>query len=291
MNKLGIYYAYWENNWAADYRYYIKKAKNLGLDIIEVALGGMADMPKSELDEMKSLSRDLDIEITYGIGLPKEYDMSSLNEDVRKNGVSYVKKLIEIVNYMDGQIIGGCTYSYWPGSLPQGVFDKRPYFDKAVISAKEIMGLAEDTGVIFCYEVLNRFEQFLLNTAKEGIEFVEAVNSPNAKILLDTFHMNIEEDSISDAIRLVGDHLGHVHIGEANRKVPGMGHMPWDDFARGLKDINYNGRLVMEPFVKKDPGEVSRDIRIFRDLIDDVSEERLDRDVLDAIDFIKGKLL
>lgn len=290
MNKLGIYYAYWETDWSADYSYYIKKAKTLGLDIIEVAIGGMVDMPLNKLNEMKSLSRDLDIEITYGIGLPKQYDMSSQNEAVRKNAVNYVKKLIDIINYMDGEIIGGCTYSYWPGSLPMGIFDKRPYFDMAIKSAKEIMPYAQDKGVIFCYEVLNRFEQFLFNTAKEGIEFVEAIDSPNAKLHLDTFHMNIEEDSFYDAISLAGNHLGHVHIGEANRKVPGMGHIPWDDFAKGLKHINYTGRLVMEPFVIMEPGEISRDIRIYRELMEDVSEAALDRDVLFAINFIRDKL-
>jgi D-psicose/D-tagatose/L-ribulose 3-epimerase len=69
--------------------------------------------------------------------------------------------------------------------------------------------------------VVNRFEQYLLNTAEEGVAFIKRVGSPNLKLLLDTFYMNIEEDNISKALTLTGDQLGHFHIGETNRKTPG----------------------------------------------------------------------
>lgn len=70
------------------------------------------------------------------------------------------------------------------------------------------MKVAEDCGVLYCCEVVNRFEQYLLNTAKEGVEFVKRLGSPNARVLLDTFHMNIEEDSMVDAILEAGPWLG-----------------------------------------------------------------------------------
>jgi D-psicose/D-tagatose/L-ribulose 3-epimerase len=79
-------------------------------------------------------------------------------------------------------------------------------------------------------------------------------------LLLDTFHMNIEEDFIGDSIRSAAGYIGHFHIGETNRKTPGLGHMPWTEIADALADIEYSGRVVMEPFVRMG-GSVGRDIK------------------------------
>ncbi len=76
---------------------------------------------------------------------------------------------------------------------------------------------------------MNRFEQYLINTAAEGVAYIDEVGSPNLKLLLDVFHMNIEEDDMTQAIITAGDKLGHFHIGETNRRPPGQGRMPWKE--------------------------------------------------------------
>ena len=81
--------------------------------------------------------------------------------------------------------------------------------------------IAKQYGIDLGMEVLNRFEGYLLNTSKEAVQFVEEVDVPAAKVMLDTFHMNIEEDSMVDAILTAGDKLGHFHVGENNRRCPG----------------------------------------------------------------------
>jgi len=136
--------------------------------------------------------------------------------------------------------------------------------------------------------VVNRFEQFLINTAAEGVCYADEVGSPNLKLFLDTFYMNIEEDYIGEAIITAGDKLGHLHIGECNRKTPGKGHMPWDEIMRALKTINYQGRIVMEPFTRMG-GDVGCDIRVWRDLSGNAGEERMDADAKVALEFIRGK--
>ena len=96
--------------------------------------------------------------------------------------------------------------------------------------------------------MVNRFEQYLLNTAAEGVAFVKRLESPNAKVLLDTFHMNIEEDDLVKAILDTGDLLGHFHVGERNRMPPGSTHsLPWEDMAAALKQINYQGASSWSP--------------------------------------------
>ena len=144
--------------------------------------------------------------------------------------------------------------------------------------------MAADHGITLCMEVLNRFEGYLLNTAQEGCRYVDQVGRGNVKLMLDTFHMNIEEDSIGGAIRMAGKRLGHFHTGECNRRVPGAGRMPWYEIGCALRDIGYDGTVVMEPFVRRG-GQIGTDIRIWRDLPESESLTTLDAGAAQALAF------
>jgi len=104
--------------------------------------------------------------------------------------------------------------------------------------------------------------------------------------LLDTFHMNIEEDNIADAFRKAGDLVAHVHIGEGNRKLPGQGHLPWNEIGQALKDINYKGMLVMEPFLLSG-GEVGEAIGVWRDLSGNADEAKMNEMMTEAVLFLR----
>jgi len=286
MNKVGIYYAYWTNDWDADFHPFVDKASNLGFDVLEVNGGTVGDMSTEERKRLKDHADKRDIELSYCIGLPHKYDTASEDKTVRKDGVAYLKRLALAIGEMGGGNLGGIIYGSWPATMPEGVTDKRPYFDRSVNSMREAIKTAEDNNVYFNMEVVNRFEQFLINTSDEAIEYVEAVESPNAKVMLDTFHMNIEEDFIGEAILKTGDKLGHFHIGENNRMPPGYGHIPWTEIGAALRKINYEGYVVMEPFLMPG-GEVGRDIKVFRDLSIGMD---LDEEAGKAQQFIRGVL-
>jgi D-psicose/D-tagatose/L-ribulose 3-epimerase len=132
--------------------------------------------------------------------------------------------------------------------------------------------VARDRGVKFCLEILNRFEGYLINTVEQGLRMLEEVDQPSVKLHLDTFHMNIEEPNLGDAIRKAGQALGHFHASENNRRRPGVGHIPWVDIRRALDDIDYDGWIVMESFVRPQ-GEVGQTLSIWHDQIDDLAEE------------------
>ena len=137
-------------------------------------------------------------------------------------------------------------------------------------------------------EALNRFEGYLINTAQECIDYVRAVDRPNVKVMLDTFHMNIEEDSLTDAIRRSGKLLGHFHVGEANRRCPGPnGRFDWHAIGQALHDIGYTGDVVMEPFVRMG-GQVSQDVALWRDLSGGADEEKLDQDAAASLRWLRG---
>jgi D-psicose/D-tagatose/L-ribulose 3-epimerase len=106
------------------------------------------------------------------------------------------------------------------------------------------------------------------------------------KILLDTFHMNIEEDNIPDAIRLAGDLLGHLHVGEGNRKLPGQGALPWPMIGEALKDVRFEKSVVMEPFVTMG-GRVGKDIKVWRDLSNGADAETMDANIRESLQYLK----
>ena len=286
MNKIGIYYAYWTHDWDADFHPFIDKVAELGFDVLEVNPGTIANMTSEERQSLKAHADDKNIILSHCIGLPHKYDVASEDEAIRENGIAYLEKIAEAIGEMGGGNLSGIIYSSWPATMPEGETDKRPYVERSVASMKKAIKAAEDNNVIFNMEVVNRFEQFLMNTCDEAIAYVEAVDSPNAKILLDTFHMNIEEDFIGEAIQKAGDKLGHFHIGENNRMPPGYGHIPWTEVGAALRKINYQGYVVMEPFLMPG-GEVGRDIKVFRDM--SVGLE-LDDEARKALMFIRGVL-
>lgn len=290
MNKIGLHFGYWIKDWNTEFKGAIDRAVNIGLDILEVAPGPFFDMTTTQRAAIRDYATNRNIELTFSVGLGADYDLADADETVRKNGIKYSIDTMKLVGEMGGKIYSGINYSAWNKKIDFGIENKEPYFERAAASLKEIMNVAESFDIQYCMEVVNRFEQYLLNTAEEGVKLVQMVDHPNAKILLDTFHMNIEEDSFVEAIKTTGDYLGHVHVGEANRRPPCEGRMPWDDITGALKEIGYTKGIVMEPFIKMG-GEVGRDIRVWRDISQGATDLEMDQKIKDSVAFIKAKMV
>ncbi len=288
MNKLGIFMNFWEKNWAADHKKYIKKAAALGFDVLEFQAQPLLEMTDDHIRELKKEADAVGIELTYSLGLGRNYDVSSLDEGIRTGGVKYLQNIIRKMEVGGGTLLSGVSYAGW--GVPDNMGDsKKPYWDQSVKSMREIIKVAEECGVTYCVEAVNRFETCLINTAKEALAYVAEIDSKNIGVLLDTYHMNIEEDSIGDAIRLVGNRLTSFHTGDNNRRAPGRGHINWDEVFGALADINYKGRIVSEPFIMQG-GEVGRDIHVYRDLIENPSEAAIDAEAKYLIDFERAML-
>ncbi|MFY9446242.1 MAG: sugar phosphate isomerase/epimerase family protein [Dethiobacteria bacterium] len=283
-NKVGIYFAYWEKDWDADFAYYIKKAADLGFDIMELPAVALENMAADKVKELKQLSREYNVDLTFSLGLPRQYDISSRDESTRRRGIEYLKKLLEGVHNAGASLLGGVTYGGWSVIPEDAAENKKEYTELSAASMREVIKVAEDFGITYCLECLNRFEQFIINTCDEALAYIEMVGSPNLKVQLDTFHMNIEEDSMPAAIRKAGEALGHFHIGENNRRPPGMGFLPWRDIFGALKEINYKGPIVMEPFVMSG-GQVGKDIRVWREITPGAD---LDREAVNALQFVRS---
>jgi len=282
--RIGTHFAYWGRTWSVDYIELCHKAKACGLDVLEVGAGDLVNMSDAELEALRVTAKDLGLEISANLGPPKDKDISSADPAVREAGIKFLCDIMHQMVKIDCSILIGALYNHWPYDFADT--DKPALWSRAIESLKIVGDEAGRLGVTIALEILNRFESCMVNDVEEGIKFVGEIDKPAVKLLLDTFHMNIEEDNIPDAFRRAGDLVAHVHIGEGNRKLPGNGHLPWDEIGQALKDINYKGMLVMEPFLLSG-GEVGDAIGVWRDLSGGADDAKMNEMMAEAVTFLR----
>lgn len=141
------------------------------------------------------------------------------------------------------------------GVLPpfRHVFDADQLRAVLLDSLHQIALAAERDGGTLLLEPLNRYEDGALNTVAEGVALIEEVGSPAIKLIPDFFHMNIEEADIAASLRAAAPHIGHVHLGDSNRQLPGLGHTDFRSGFAALKEAGYTGALAIECRVTGDP--------------------------------------
>lgn len=293
MNKFGIHYAYWGDQWDVDLCERIRLAADAGFNVLEVTPPDyMLKLDKGKMDDVKRCAVQNDIEMSFCIGFPKSKDMSSPDKTVREAGIEHSRRMLEAVHYMNGKILGGILYSWWPCLYDHEITPeyKQDCWKRGVESVQKVIPIAESYGIEYAVEMVNRFEQFMVNSVEEGKQFCKDVGSPNAKLLLDVFHANIEEDSIPAAILNAGALLAHIHMSENNRRLPGSGsNIPWREIGAALKKIGFQGRIVLEPFVAQG-GPVGNDLRIWRNLEKDISQEARQRALKKSLQFVRGMM-
>ncbi|MBA4698087.1 MAG: sugar phosphate isomerase/epimerase [Ruminococcus sp.] len=283
--KFGTGYAYWGTNWECNYLTLTKKVADIGFDILEIGADHLYDMSDQEIAALKKAGEENGIEFTTNSGPSKENDFSSADAGVREHALAYFEKVLQNMNKLGSKTLVGAIYSFWPTDFVDT--DKEAAWDRSIDGLKQLSKTAEELDIECALEVLNRNETYILTDCAESIEYVEKVGSDKITILLDTYHMNIEEDNMYDAIRKAGKYLGHLHVGECNRKLPGMNNsINWPEIGKALRDIDYQKAVVMEPFILKG-GQVGRDIRVWRDLSDQATPEQMDQYIKDSLVFLK----
>ena len=285
--KYGIYAPYWTHEWATENEHYIPKVKQLGFDVLEISCVNLIRKytTDDQLLALRQCAAENGITLTAGYGPTKEQNICSKDPDVVARAMDFFENLLPKLKLLDIKILGGGLYSYWPLD-PTLEMDKEAETERAIRNLQILSKTAERCDVTLGLEVLNRYEGYILNTCAQAKEFIKAVDSTHVKIMLDTFHMSIEEDNMGAAIRLAGKDLCHLHLGEQNRQVPGKGWMPWQEIGQALRDIDYQGAAVMEPFVMKG-GTIGQEIKVWRDIVPDPSEEKLDLDASRAVSFVR----
>lgn len=220
----------------------------LGYDMFEVPLETIGDVDAAR---GAAILREHGLGISTCAAMGPDRDLIHEDESIRQNGTNYLKQAIDATQALGGANLVGPLYSAVGRTWQQSAIERARDLDLLVATLRELGDYAGDKGVNLCVEPLNRFETSFVNLSAQACEIVDRVDHPNVGIMLDTFHMNIEEKNLGDAIRLAGKRLKHLHACENDRGAPGTGHVPWHSVAQALKDIHYDGPVVIESFTPK----------------------------------------
>ena len=202
---LGVHSATFVKNWHEDITPYIHKCKQAGYKCVEVSLLGQTP---SSAKEISKLANDLNISLTCTTGLSKNEDISSSDPVVQKNGVKALKRAIDMTSIMEANLLTGVVHAAWgvSNSLGKGKEDK---FKNSSNSIKKISSLVIEKNIKLGIEPLNRYQSDFINTVDEGIRLCELSDHPNVGLLLDAYHMNIEEKNMCQSIEKARDKLFH----------------------------------------------------------------------------------
>lgn len=197
--------------------------------------------------KVRRAAADLGLTVNTGYGMPADYNIISPNSAVRKRGVEFSKRLIDLSNEAGAEVFGGmiyCGWGYLTGRMRTeqewkwGVENFRIIAEYAASTSKIVLGV----------EPVNRFESHFINVARDAVRFIDEVAMENVKVHLDTFHMIREEDNIRSAVLDAGSKLGYIHACENQRGIPGHGLMPWVEFFASLREVGYDGCVTIESF-------------------------------------------
>ncbi|MCA9258789.1 MAG: sugar phosphate isomerase/epimerase [Planctomycetales bacterium] len=249
----------------------LESLKAMGYDGVEVPLFNL------DLDYAAWGRRldDLGLERTTVTVRSAGDDPMSEDESIRQAGVDQTRRALDCTAALGANLMVGPIHSALGEFSGQGPTPDQ--WRRSVASVRAMSEHAGTVGVQIAVEYLNRFEIYLLNSAADTSRFVKEVDHPACRMMFDSFHANIEEKSLGEAIRSCADVLCHVHISENDRSTPGDGHVPWDDVFAALADVSYDQWLMIEAFGLALP-ELAAATKIWRRMYE--SEEQLARDGL-----------
>jgi D-psicose/D-tagatose/L-ribulose 3-epimerase len=269
--KLGMNMLLWSTDVSGpEYDATFAMLKDAGFDGVEVPIFDR------EVDKYAELGSRLDALGLERLGVSArstDDDPTSADPAVRAEAAAATRANIDSAAAMGAPLVCG------PLGAPLGVFSGAPPTAeekaRAVDYLQEVAPYAEERGVTIVLEYLNRFEMYLTNTAADLAALVREVGHPSVRMMYDTFHAHIEEKDPRSALQACKDVLVHVHLSENDRSTPGAGQVEWEETFAALKEIDYDGWVVIEAFGDSLP-ELAGATKIWRRMFE--SEEQLARD-------------
>ena len=260
--KIGAYALLWTSGITINDLFVLDKCREFGLDGIEIPLLSYIQ-GKLPVQEIKSRARDLGLELITSTGLEEKTSIISEDRRKRERGKAFLKKSVDIAHELGSDQLSGVIYAPW--AVLKGRRRTKWEYRNCVESLREVADHAESAGVYLCLEPVNRYEGYFLNTAEQGKTLLKDIGHKYVKLHLDSFQMNIEEQSMYGAVKTAGEDLYHFHVCASHRGVPGTGHIEWDEIFRAFKEIGYNNWLVIESFEPNNP-KIGANVCIWRDL-------------------------
>ncbi|WP_166819928.1 sugar phosphate isomerase/epimerase family protein [Thalassoroseus pseudoceratinae] len=271
--KYGMNLLLWTDNVTPDNYAQMEQLKEWGFDGVELPIFSPNE---SQYKDVASKLDELGLERT-AVTVHGSTDANPISSDAarRQAGLDHLKRIIDMC------AIAGATHLCGPIHSTIGHFTGEGRTEDEWKYGKETMSQAadhaKDAGVMLTCEYLNRFECYFLNCAADTARFCREIDHPNFKMMYDTFHANLEEKDLAEAIKECADQTVHVHISENDRSTPGEGHVDFDTTFAALKETGYDGWLMVEAFGLALP-EIAAATKIWRKMFP--SEEHLCKNAL-----------
>ncbi len=265
MNPLGIHAQVWVGGWsAAECETAIAATARAGYDFIEIPL---LNPERMDTAATRAKLEEYGLSATVSLGLAAEYDISSADRATVKRGEALLNKALDRAGDIGATHLTGVIYSslqkYMQPASPRGLANAEGVLQRLAQQAAA-------HNVTLGLETVNRYETNVVNTARDTAALIERIGADNIVVHLDSYHMNIEENSMQGAIADCGPRLGYVHVGESHRGYLGSGSVDFDGLFRGLAAADYSGPIAFESFSSAvvDP-QLSTMLGVWRNLWDD----------------------
>lgn len=243
MSKLGIHSFVWSaGSSRAELETALAKTRDSGFKLIEFSY---LDPAQVDVPWLAKRIEDHGLDVAISMGLPAEGDVSSSDPAVVRRGGEILAGAIALTRDLGGTKLAGILSS---SHGKQVVAPTRDAWNTSVEAVAKAADIARGAGVTLNLEIVNRFESNLLNTAAQGIAFIEDTGADNVFLHLDSFHMNIEEADYALAIRNAADRIGYIHIGESHRGYLGTGNIDFPAIFDALVAIGYDDWITFESF-------------------------------------------
>ena len=225
-----------------------------GLDFIELLVPEPDELDPADAGAA-ARAAGLDVVLAARVNLQR--DLASDDPTLHATGIAYLKTCVDVAVACGARIVGGPLYGaplVFAGRPPTPIAEDHRVarVDRVVAGLKEAGAYAQTHNVILAIEPLNRFETDFCNTARQATELAELVGLRSVGVMLDTFHMNMEEDDLPQAIQRTGRRLAHFQANENHRGFLGTGHLDWPAICRALARVNFGGPITLEPFRRTD---------------------------------------
>ncbi len=221
------------------------KIKSYGYDAVEIPV---EDPALIDLDLVKKALADQGLKAIICGAFGTSRDLTHDDPSFHQTCFTYLDSCLEIASELGAGFVAGPMYSAVGKARLVAPEQRKVEWDRAVSNLRKVCRRAGEFGLDLAIETLNRFETDLINTSEDLMRLIGDINEPQAKAVLDGFHLNIEEPDLESAIRRVGDKLIHVQVSENYRGTPGTGQTNWAAWKRGLEAIDYRGTISIESF-------------------------------------------
>ncbi len=266
--RLGASTWLWESPFRTASIARFKTIKELGFDVVEIPVEDPALIDPEEVE--KALG-DYGLEATVcGVFGPTK-DLTHEDPKVHAFCFDYLRKCFEFSRAWGTDFVAGPMYSAVGKARMLPEAQRQLEWNRAVENVHQVCRIAEQFDCVVALEPLNRFESDMVNTAEDVMRLVNAIDHPRARVLLDSFHLTIEEKNLKEAVLTVGDRLIHVQVSENHRGIPGTGLTPWNDFKAGLDAVGYQGAVVIESFTPENK-ELAGAVCIWKQMADSQDE-------------------